>query len=290
MIRSMSLEDALKLPVHPAAAEFPLLPRVNVSPHATEEQASAMTLDHLAADIAEHGIINPLVTYQGTLLDGRNRLAAAEMAGAALIPIEEYDGDSPVAYVLSANVARRELDPSARAVLAVAFESHFAAEAEARMLAGVADPGSIVAARVGRAPRAIEQAALALGVSSGLVQHAKTLAGDESAADLWAKVKAGDMAVGTAYAQRAESFVNPDGQRIARPTARSGKTITVGEGRDGDSIAVLVSSELGVTELGVRMLNAAADFADEYRKNPVEQAGPYLRKALEILTRLEAAV
>lgn len=53
---------------HPYADEFPM--------------ASAEELDELAASIATVGLIHPVVlTPQGLVLDGRNRLAACEKAG-----------------------------------------------------------------------------------------------------------------------------------------------------------------------------------------------------------------
>jgi hypothetical protein len=87
--------------VHPAAAVFPMLP---------DDELAA-----LADDIAANGLIHPIVTTpDGDVLDGRNRLAACELAGIAPHFIT-HDGD-PIAFVLSANVARRHMTTGARAM------------------------------------------------------------------------------------------------------------------------------------------------------------------------------
>ena len=87
--------------VHPAAAVFPMLP---------DDELQA-----LADDIAANGLQQPLVlTPDGALLDGRNRLAACEMAGVKPTTVA-FDGD-PIAFVLSANVARRHMTTGARAM------------------------------------------------------------------------------------------------------------------------------------------------------------------------------
>jgi hypothetical protein len=59
--------DPRQLPVHPVADCFPML----------DDQE----LQDLAADIAEHGLHQPVVVQDHVLIDGRNRLAACEIAG-----------------------------------------------------------------------------------------------------------------------------------------------------------------------------------------------------------------
>lgn len=80
---------------HPYADEFPM--------------ASAEELEELATSIATVGLIHPVVlTPQGLVLDGRNRLAACERAGVEPI-FETRDGDDDdyKEFVIGANTTGR---------------------------------------------------------------------------------------------------------------------------------------------------------------------------------------
>lgn len=56
---------------------------------------------------------SPIITYQGMILDGRNRYRAA--AEASVIPSTvEYSGDDPLAFVIRHNLNRRHLDETQR--------------------------------------------------------------------------------------------------------------------------------------------------------------------------------
>jgi N6-adenosine-specific RNA methylase IME4 len=79
--------------------------------------------DALVADIKANGLREPLVMFGGLLLDGRNRWRAAEAAGITITDkdIKQFDpkkyGD-PLAFVISMNLQRRQLDESQRAMVA----------------------------------------------------------------------------------------------------------------------------------------------------------------------------
>ena len=93
-----------QLQVHPIAALFPML--------------SADELKALAADIKERGQLQPVVLdSEGRVIDGRNRLAACELAGVEP-QFTTYNGDDVDGYALAVNIARRHLTTGARAVIA----------------------------------------------------------------------------------------------------------------------------------------------------------------------------
>lgn len=88
---------------HPAADIFPML--------------DGPDLDALAEDIRAHGLRNPVIVIGSKVLDGRNRLAACDRLGIEAT-FRQYEGDDPVAFVLSENLHRRHLNESQRAMVA----------------------------------------------------------------------------------------------------------------------------------------------------------------------------
>jgi predicted secreted protein len=91
--------------VHPYSEIFPLL------------EGSA--LDELAADIKKNGLREPIWTYRGQVLDGRNRLAACQKTNEKP-RFQEFRGDDAGAqsFVISVNLHRRHLNESQRASIA----------------------------------------------------------------------------------------------------------------------------------------------------------------------------
>ena len=77
-----------------------------------------LELRELADDIKARGLLNPIVLYQGKVLDGRSRLAACKLAGVEPRFLE-WDGEgSPTEWVISQNLFRRHLTTGQRAVVA----------------------------------------------------------------------------------------------------------------------------------------------------------------------------
>lgn len=72
----------------------------------------------LAADIKRNGQRAPVTLYEGKILDGQNRQAACEIAGIEMKTREFPAGADPVEFVISANLNRRHLTPSQRAMAA----------------------------------------------------------------------------------------------------------------------------------------------------------------------------
>ena len=80
---------------HPIANLFPLM--------------EGEQLDALVDDIKASGLREPIVEYQGLILDGRNRYRAC-IEGDCEPHFVPFQGDDPIAYVLSKNLHRRHLN------------------------------------------------------------------------------------------------------------------------------------------------------------------------------------
>jgi hypothetical protein len=91
-----------RMKVHPIADLFPMM--------------GADELKDFAEDITVRGQLQPIVVYQGEILDGRNRYAACLLAGVEP-RFEEFDGTDPVGYILAGNMARRHMSKGQRAMI-----------------------------------------------------------------------------------------------------------------------------------------------------------------------------
>ena len=78
---------------------------------------SEKELSSLAEDIKQNGLQNPIMLFDGKILDGRNRFEACQISGVEP-KYDQFNGDDPLKAVISLNLMRRHLDESQRAVIA----------------------------------------------------------------------------------------------------------------------------------------------------------------------------
>lgn len=103
---------------HPACLLFPRLGEAE--------------LRELTDDIRQNGLLNPIITLNGQILDGRNRLEACGIAGVQPRFVEWDGAGSPVEWAISQNLVRRHLTSSQRAVVAFGLLPLLEAEAKQR--------------------------------------------------------------------------------------------------------------------------------------------------------------
>src|SRR5215831_5446118 len=99
-----------KYDFHPLADLFPML----------DDKRAAF--EALVDDIRERKQQEPVWLYEGKILDGRNRYQACQRLGRE-IQVKDFAGDDPVGFVLSANLHRRHLNESQRAMVAAKLAS-----------------------------------------------------------------------------------------------------------------------------------------------------------------------
>jgi N6-adenosine-specific RNA methylase IME4/ParB-like chromosome segregation protein Spo0J len=88
--------------------------------------------EDLKTDISKNGLIEPIWTYQGKIVDGRNRYNACKSIGVEP-KIREWAGNgSLISFVIGLNLHRRHLDSSQKAVIAEEALPFYEQEAKAR--------------------------------------------------------------------------------------------------------------------------------------------------------------
>jgi ParB family chromosome partitioning protein len=101
---------------HPSTVDLPIS-AVSRNPYQPREQFEQSQLEDLAASIAEHGVLQPILVsevpggYQ--LVAGERRLRAAQMAGLERIPalVRSADESAQLAWALIENLQRTDLNP-----------------------------------------------------------------------------------------------------------------------------------------------------------------------------------
>jgi ParB-like chromosome segregation protein Spo0J len=106
-----------EIAVHPLADMFPPM---------NESELKA-----LVKDIRENRLQQPIIMFEGKVLDGRNRYRACLQAGVEPT-FDRYTGTEPAHYVISANLRRRNLTASQVAMIAVKFLPSLETEAKER--------------------------------------------------------------------------------------------------------------------------------------------------------------
>lgn len=126
-------------------------------------------ISDLAEDMQKNGQIDPIVIYEGKILDGRNRYAACQSIGIAPT-VCDFNGPDALAFVLSHNLHRRHLDKSQLAMIAETVANLRHGEAGRGREIELSKDNSIQPDRKTR-----KQAAKELGVSEPSIDRARVV-------------------------------------------------------------------------------------------------------------------
>lgn len=190
---------------HPAAEKFPMM--------AADELAA------LTRDISANGQLEPIVTSGGLIIDGRNRLKACEIAGIEPKFQERSFADELdiLHYIISANIQRRHLTDSQRAMLSEDLREPLAEAAAIRQQNGLKQNqdhrGDRSITTVANSGKVDAQLAKLVNVGEATVRRAHAVA--KKAPELAREVREGKLSVNAAY-----DAIKPKGEtprRINQP-------------------------------------------------------------------------
>lgn len=161
---------------HPLSAAFPSM---------SDEDFAA-----LVVDIDANGQRDPVVLFEGMVIDGWHRTRACDQLAQPLMFVDLQAGIDPVAFVMSRNLHRRHLTASQRAIAVAAC---------AKWLPSGGQPESATVALSGAEPAGKSLAALAddAGVSRRTMAHAAKVV-KEAAPEVTQAVKDGALPVAQA--------------------------------------------------------------------------------------------
>lgn len=174
----------------------------------------------------------PVVRFEGMILDGRHRWRACEQLRFPLPPVQDFKGDTSAAvrFVERRNLRRRNLTASQRAMAAAALLPFHEQVATSRQAGSRAMPGQ----RIGKAPERIpgpmrgearEHAARAAGTNPRYVSDAKRIATE--APEVAERVRKGEITI--PEAKRISKAPPPPGAAPAARVDEAGRPVTVPE-------------------------------------------------------------
>jgi ParB-like chromosome segregation protein Spo0J len=237
-------------------------------------------LQALADDIKARGLRDSVVLLNGMILDGRNRWAACRKAGIKQVPTVEYDGDDALAFVVSANLHRRHLSVSQRALIAADLAKRKSAEMRSDGKSAEMRP-------------TLEAAAAALNVGSRVVDSASAVLEQGTPAEIEA-VRSGEATATATAAQIRERKKAEEVRKAAKDDPeRFGDLAERLKGKDADVDAVhrefkkrqkagTVKKDVLKDALGVDVPAGLRDlFGDPWLMQTAEAVEGFVRDALK---------
>ncbi len=262
----------------PGPVEIPLA-RIRRNPYQPRRRVEQEALEALAASIAEHGVIQPVLvteTLDGyQLVAGERRVRAAQMAGLERVPavVRQLAGHAQLELALVENLQRADLDPIEEAHAYRQLIDEFGLDQEQ------------LAARFGRARSTIANTLRLLetdpmvqaAVSDGSITegHARALGGlpvpqqpkllevviarelsVRQTEELVRRLRGGAVASTT---DRAPRDVDPDLERVEEDLRRSlGTKVTLARSRRGGRIVIEYYSDEELGRLYERLIGGTA--------------------------------
>lgn len=185
----------------------------------------------LADDIRAKGLMRPITTFEGMILDGRHRFRACTEVG--VTPrFEQYTGTDPVGFVQSC-CTHRSLNPTQRAMVAAGFLAYEQDQARKRQAHGSTAPGTTLrrdsAEALDGGGRARDKAGSRMGVCGTQVTVAARVMA-KAVPEIVEKCKKGEMALNEA---KRVVDLNPAAQRriAALPKKQRNDEIAIAHAR-----------------------------------------------------------
>lgn len=166
--------------------------------------------ERLEKSILSEGVRNPIITWNGTIIDGHNRYHICEEHGIKC-PQRERDFPSREAakiWIIENQFGRRNLSPYDRSVLALKLEPLYAAEAKRRQATstGGTHPQLLQNSAKAEPLHTDEQLAKLAGTSRDTIRKVKVIEteaakGNETAIEAREAVKSGEKSIHRAYTE-----------------------------------------------------------------------------------------
>ena len=167
--------------------------------------------ERLEKSIVAEGVRDPIITWNGTIIDGHNRYNICEEHGVKCPQVERQFPSREAAkiWIIENQFGRRNLNPYQRSVLALQLEPLYAAEAKRRQATstGGAHPQLSQKSDEAVAPiRTDEQLAKLAGTSRDTIRKVKIIeteaeSGNETAIEAREAVKSGKKSIHMAYTE-----------------------------------------------------------------------------------------
>ncbi len=184
--------------------------------------------DNLVRDIREHGLRKPIDTYEGAILDGRNRERACRKADVKprYVEFKAKDPLEALYYVISVNLCRRDVTPTQRGAIGLAMMPEFNRLAKLRQSAGGRRGGRREGSKATQACsangaghwEATKEVANAVGVGNTTMKNIVRVA--REAPELLAKLRTGELTAGEAEREVRQRKAR---EAVKRQTARQDK-------------------------------------------------------------------
>jgi hypothetical protein len=230
--------------------------------------------DELVADIKENGLRDPIVLLDGKILDGRNRFRACEAAGVQP-RFKTYEGGDPLGFIVSANLHRRHLNASQRAMIAARLASM--RQGERTDLEPCSNSSKV----------SQPKAARLLNVSRSSLQAAKVVQ-EHGSPELQQAVTAGEVSV-----SRAAAMARPEERtELSRELSDAIRRERTAAAKDKIDYAKRLERDPETNELSLP-LKSAPDFLpgrERERENERKELQPYIDATVELFGVIDLTI